>query len=73
MPEPYSNRELDEKFGDIKESLNRIEAQTTKTNGSVANLKLWRAYLTGAVTIIAFLLASVGIPLISSYIQTGKL
>ena len=28
---PYQNREIDEKFSDIKEALGRIEAQTSKT------------------------------------------
>lgn len=40
---PYSKREQDEKFIDMKEQLNRIEAQTLKTNGSVANLNLKQA------------------------------
>ena len=40
-------------FGEIKEQLDRIEKQTTKTNGNVISLKLWRAYITGAVVIIS--------------------
>lgn len=65
---PYSNRELDEKFYDIKDSLNRIEEQTKKTNGSVASLKIWRAYLTGGMAVIIFLVTSVGIPLVSGWL-----
>lgn len=36
---PFSNREIAEKFEDIKEALGRIEAQTTKTNGRVTVLE----------------------------------
>lgn len=72
MPEPYSNRELDEKFADIKDSLNRIEEQTKKTNGSVANLKMWKAYTTGAIAVIMFLLTVVLLPLGFAIIQNGN-
>jgi hypothetical protein len=33
-------------------ALQRIEEQTKKTNGSVASLKIWRAYLTGATAVV---------------------
>jgi len=72
METAYANREIDEKFEDIKSQLTRIENQTIKTNGAVANLKLWRAYITGAVATIGFLTASVCVPLLGSFIQSGK-
>lgn len=72
METHYQNREIDEKFNDIKSQLNRIETQTVKTNGSVANLKMWRAYTTGALAVIIFLIASIVIPVISSVIQNGN-
>lgn len=80
MPEPYSNRELDEKFAnlstllrekheDIMVKLGEVIVQTKKTNGSVASLKLWRAYTTGALAVILFLITSIAIPIISAYIS----
>jgi hypothetical protein len=55
---PYNKRELDHFLGDMKEQLNRIEKdgketrfQSTKTNGRVTNLELWRAQLQGAGTV----------------------
>lgn len=43
----YTNRELDAHFKEIKDSLDRIEAQTTKTNGRVNNLETWKAWVAG--------------------------
>lgn len=40
-------------------SLEEIKVQTTKTNGSVASLKIWRAYMTGAIAVIAFVVVPV--------------
>ena len=57
----YSKRELDILFNEIKDQLNRIEAQTTKTNGSVSGLKQWKAYITGGFAIFAIIvLPSIG-------------
>lgn len=65
----YSNREIDEKFSDIQTSLGRIEAQTIKTNGHVADLIKWK-YITmgfcGCITIMV-------LPLLWSLIQSGRL
>lgn len=47
----YQNREIDEKFRDIKETLGRIETQTTRTNGRVT--KIERALLIiGTATVV---------------------
>lgn len=47
MEQPYSNREIIEKFDHIKDILERIEVQTTKTNGRVTKLEGWRNYVSG--------------------------
>ena len=54
----YSKRELDEKFTDIKESLNRIEAQTTRHNGRLSKAEKWIYTMAGAIAILAFLLST---------------
>ena len=58
MPESdYSNREIDRMFQEIKVLLMDIKEQTTKTNGRVTKLELWKeglmAKLTGIVTTIS--------------------
>lgn len=57
---PYSNREIDNHFTEVKTILGRIEAQTIKTNGRVSNLENWRAYTAGAVAMIVL----VGVPIL---------
>ena len=77
---PYAKRELDEKFSNLMEhmtsfeaetgaSLRRIENQTVKTNGHVADLIRWKWILTGFSACFAFIL----LPLIWSLIQNGKI
>lgn len=79
METEYSNRELDSKFGNLlehmkgfedatKNTLQRIEQQTLKTNGSVANLKLWRAYTTGAVAVLTVLVLPILLMLIRQHL-----
>lgn len=52
----YSIKEMIAEFRkDTTESLNRIEAQTVKTNGRVTNLEQHRAYLWGAYTVLFLL------------------
>ena len=53
MTDQYSNREIDRMFKDIQDALNRIEIQTTKTNGRVTTLRIWRGYLTGGIAILS--------------------
>ncbi len=54
--ESYKNRELDEKFGDIKDTLERIEIQTTKTNGRVRFLEKMIYLALGGLAVITFFL-----------------
>lgn len=68
MPDqPYSNREVDLKlknFEDISnnnrsiimEGIETITSHLTELNHSVVSLKLWRAYLTGAVAVTVFVI-----------------
>ena len=69
----YKNREIDEKFMDIKDSLNRIETQTIKTNGSVAKVtsefNKWKYLCMGFCACITIIL----IPLLLSLIQSGRI
>lgn len=58
--EPYKNREIEEMFNDVKDTLGRIEAQTTKTNGRVSKLERWQSYVIGFCACVALLI----IPLI---------
>lgn len=61
--DPYTNRELDEWRNEVKISLEAIRVQTTKTNGSVADIKIWKEQMTGAAKAYGFCLVLVILPL----------
>lgn len=44
---PYSNREIDHHFKELKETLARIETQVMKTNGRVTRLEMWKQWIAG--------------------------
>lgn len=52
MDTPFTNREITEMFGDVKQALGRIEEQTTKHNGRMSRLEEWKAYITGGLAVL---------------------
>lgn len=58
--QPYSNREIDEFLHDLRGSLQRIENQTTLTNGRVRRLESWRWFMAGGLAILTVL----GVPVL---------
>jgi hypothetical protein len=61
---------IEEKFIDISEALIRIEKQTTKTNGTVADLQEWKSISKGALTIVSVVVVPVLLYLL--YLHIGK-
>ena len=64
----YSKREVDNFMKDIREQLNRIEAQTTKTNGRVSKLENWKSYSQGAIAVIVLII----VPLVIFTVENLK-
>lgn len=58
---PYSNREIDLHFTEIKETLRRIEAQTIRTNGRVTGLEQWKQYILGCIAVLVL----IGLPVLT--------
>lgn len=72
----YSNNELrlmfensNEKWEHVKQNLEEIKNQVIKTNGRVGNLETWRSYMTGAIAVIALMLAPIILLIIQNYIS----
>ncbi len=61
----YKNREIDEKFDDILGFLGRIEGQTTKTNGAVADLNKWRERVNGGAIVAGVFMTVAILPILS--------
>jgi hypothetical protein len=59
IPDEYTAREIKSMFDNIAEGIDRIEAQTTKTNGRVAVLERWQSFLQGGMAVLAMLLVPV--------------
>ena len=51
--EPFSNREIKEMFSDMCSKLDRIEAQTNRTNGRVSSLEIWRGGMVGGMAVLS--------------------
>lgn len=56
MEDPYTNREIDRLFTEIKIQLDRIESQTTKTNDRVSSLERYKAGLVMSIGLISFVI-----------------
>lgn len=62
---PYSNREIREKWHDIADDLQTIIIQTTKTNGSVADLNRWRERMNGGAIVAGVFMTVIVIPILA--------
>lgn len=71
MPEEYTTRELGILMEQVKEMVFDSNALNTKehdkiitrldyTNGKVRSLRVWRAYLTGGIAVLAFIVSIFG-------------
>ena len=64
----YSKKELELMFIAMREQLNRIETQTSKTNGRVTKLEQWQAYVLGATAVLIVLVLPVAFQILKTYI-----
>ncbi len=56
---PYMKREIDEKFMDIKSSLDRIEIQTTKHNGRLSSVEKVQYLAMGGVGVLSIIVVPI--------------
>ncbi len=68
--ETYTKSEIDLMHKPMHDKLDKILAQTIKTNGRVGRLEVWRGYITGGLAILSILLVPI---LIWSIIQMFSL
>lgn len=59
MNRPYADEgEVQTTFNEIRATLARIEAQTTRTNGRVTRIELRMAFMQGALALLGLIVAS---------------
>lgn len=62
---PYTNRELREKWHDMSNGVQNILNQTTKTNGSVAEINRWRERINGGAIVAGIFMTVVVVPILA--------
>jgi hypothetical protein len=60
---------LEEKFKQNDRDHKEIIEQTTKTNGSVRTLQIWRGYITGAIAVIMTIVVPLFVLLARFYLE----
>lgn len=53
----------------IKQEIKEVKEHAAKTNGSVANLKVWKGYLTGAIAILGAIVVPAALMLFAKAIE----
>jgi hypothetical protein len=60
---------IDEIVKRIDENVHDVKIQTTKTNGCVRDLQLWRARTNGALIVLSIIVTGIVIPLAFKYLE----
>ena len=66
----FTNREISGMFKVITDGNDRIEEQTKKTNGSVAEINKWRERVNGGALVASIFMSVIVIPMFSWCIYT---
>lgn len=67
--EPYTNRELDMVFEEIRAKLDEIHEQTKQTNGRVSNLEKWQSFIKGGLAVLTMLVVPILISVVITWVQ----
>jgi hypothetical protein len=64
-----TRNEMNEIIKRIDENVHEIKIQTTKTNGNVRALQLWRSKVNGALVVLSIVMTGIIIPLVLKYLS----
>lgn len=65
---PQENILIEQFMLHVKEDLTEIKTQTKATNGRVREMEMWKAYITGAITVMGLMVVPMFIWFLQNYI-----
>lgn len=60
-------KRIDSNVHELKQEVVEVKVQTTKTNGSVRGLQLWKSKVEGALIVLSIIVTSIVVPLVLEF------
>ena len=73
MTKSYTKNEIDLMHQPMHEKLDKILEQTTRHNGRMKKLEVWRGYITGAITVLILIVLPTTAWALNQIIETRDL
>lgn len=62
-------KRIDANVHEVKQEVVEVKVQTTKTNGSVRSLQLWKSKAEGAIIVLSIIVTAILVPLVLEFLK----